>query len=184
MKKVEDSIDTLLKHTAEQQTVVGPLVRMLISLGWELGQMIFGKKEWRIPKSPSEATKREKGRSFSGFPVDIAVFDSVENCGDPSHVLFIVECKRHEERAGVSQLEAYFVGEPHAQLGIWANSADESSQGVFLYRGTEGRAILKRSNLRSLPIPGEAIAPDSQVLNYTDLIEPSEQIFRKVVSPS
>ena len=182
MKKVEDSIDTLLKHTAEQQTVVGPLVRMLISLGWELGQMIFGKKEWRIPKSPSEATKREKGRSFSGFPVDIAVFDSVENCGDPSHVLFIVECKRHEERAGVSQLEAYFVGEPHAQLGIWANSADESSQGVFLYRGTEGRAILKRSNLRSLPIPGEAIAPDSQVLNYTDLIEPSEQIFRKVVS--
>ena len=182
MKKVEDSIDALLKHTPEQQTVVGPLVRMLISLGWELGQMIFGKKEWRIPKSPSEATKREKVHSFSGFPVDIAVFDSVENCGDPSHILFIVECKRKDERAGVTQLEAYFVGEPHAQLGIWANSADKSSQGVFLYRGMEGRAILKRASLSSLPIPGEAIAPDSRVLNYSDLIEPSEQIFRKVVS--
>ena len=144
--------------------------------------MVFGKKEWRIPKSPSEATKREKGNAYAGFPVDIAVFDNIENCGDPSHILFIIECKRREERAGVSQLEAYFVGEPHAHLGIWVNNAEESAQGVFLYRGTDGRAILKRSSLKSLPLPGEAIAPDSQVLKYADLIEPSEQIFRKIVS--
>lgn len=182
MSKTEDVVQPLLKHTGEQRTVVGPLVRTLLSRGWELGQMVFGKKEWRIPKSPSEATKREKKRSFSGFPVDIAVFDSVENCGDPSHILFIVECKRHDERAGVSQLEAYFVGEPHAQLGIWANDADESSQGVFLYRGTDGRAILKRSSLKNMPSPGEDIAPDAQTLKYADLIEPSEQIFRKVVA--
>lgn len=143
---MNEKISDLLKRTVEQQTVVGPLVQRLVSLGWEVGQMVFGKKEWRIPKSPSEATKREKGNAYAGFPVDIAVFDNIENCGDPSHILFIIECKRREERAGVSQLEAYFVGEPHAHLGIWVNNAEESAQGVFLYRGTDGRAILKRSS--------------------------------------
>ena len=158
---MDKAITSLLKGTVEQRTVVGPLVQQLVSLGWDISQMVFGKKEWRIPKTPSEATKREKGHSFSGFPVDIAVFDKIENCGDPSHILFIIECKRQEEKAGVAQLEAYFVGEPHAQLGIWTNNAEETAQGVFLYRGAEGRAILKRSCLKSLPRPGEALLPDS-----------------------
>ncbi len=179
---MDKAITSLLKGTVEQRTVVGPLVQQLVSLGWDISQMVFGKKEWRIPKTPSEATKREKGHSFSGFPVDIAVFDKIENCGDPSHILFIVECKRQEEKAGVAQLEAYFVGEPHAQLGIWTNNAEKTAQGVFLYRGAEGRAILKRSCLKSLPRPGEAILPDSQTIKYSDLIAPSEQIFRKVVT--
>ena len=72
-------IADMLKNTKEQQTVVGPLVRCLKELGWKTEQMVFGKKEWRVPKSPSEATKREKGHAFNGFPVDIAVFDSIEN---------------------------------------------------------------------------------------------------------
>ena len=60
------------------------------------------------------------------------------------------------------------MGEPHAQLGIWANNAEETAQGVFLYRGAEGRAILKRSSLKSLPRSGEAILPDSQAMKYAD----------------
>ena len=178
----EDEISVLLKNTVEQQTVVGPLVRKLVAAGWSKDQMIFGKKEWRVPKAPSEATKREKGRTFAGFPVDIAVFDSKETLGDPSHILFIVECKQNGEKAGVSQLESYFVGEPHAKLGIWTNSADETASGVFLYRGTNGGAILKKSPLKAFPRPGDPIAPETSVLCYDDLIQPSEPIFRKVVS--
>ena len=178
----DDEIAALLKNTVEQKTVVGPLVRKLIAAGWSLGQMIFGKKEWKVPKTPSEATKREKGRAFSGFPVDIAVFDSSETVGDPAHILFIIECKQEGDTGGVSQLESYFVGEPHAKLGIWTNSADETAPGVFLYRADDGSFILKKAPVGSFPRPGDAIAPEMAALCYGDLIEPSEPIFRKIVS--
>jgi type I restriction enzyme M protein len=171
-----------IKELPEQQLVVGPLVEQLVKLGWTLDQMVFGKKEWRIPKSPSELTKREKNHSFLGFPVDIAVFDSAEHCGDPRHLLFIIECKVPTEKKGISQLESYFMGEPHAQLGVWANSSDLSAKGAFLYRHPDGRMLLKKSELSRLPRPGEAIKPDSQAICFGDLVEPSEAILTKIVS--
>lgn len=185
MKKtviLPSEISNRLKKIPEQQYVVGPLVARLMQLGWNVDQMIFGKQEWRVPKTPSEATKREKGRSFSGFPVDIAVFDDPKNCGDPAHLIFVVECKQSDERAGVSQLESYFVGEPHALLGVWTNDAAESAQGVFLYRGADGRAILKKTELSRLPRPGESIQAVSQCFIYSNLVEPSESIFRNIIS--
>ena len=113
-----------LKATPEQQQVVGPIVQYLVELGWRLDQLIFGKAEWRVPKSPSEQTKRQKNRSFEGFPVDIAVFDDPSYVGDPQHLVMVIECKQPNEKAGVAQLEAYFVGEPHCRLGVWANNPD------------------------------------------------------------
>src|SRR4051812_22255113 len=92
-EQIREIVFGKLKDTPEQQTVVGPLVMYLYSIGWSLDQMVFGKAEWRVPKSPSEQTKREKNRSFSGFPVDIAVFSDPSHLGDPRHLLFIIECK-------------------------------------------------------------------------------------------
>lgn len=178
----EKKIFALLKDIPEQRNVTGPIVAYLVSIGWKLEQMVFGKKEWRVPKSPSEATKREKCRSFSGFPVDIAVFDQEEFVGDPSHLLFVIECKQPTEEAGVSQMESYYVGEPHASLGVWVNNADPNAEGVFLYRAKDGSAIMRRRALRRLPRPGEAIAPDSQVLCYRNLMAPTEQLFRTIVA--
>ena len=176
-----DAITSKLKSGPEQQTVVGPLVAQLVKIGWHLNQIVFGKHEWRVPTSPSEATKREKGQSFSGFPVDIAIFDSVKNAGDPRHLLFIIECKQPTELAGVSQLESYFVAEPHAQLGVWANSHEASASGAFLYRQPDGRILLKRQKLGGLPRLGEAIKPEVQRLTFDDLIAPSEKILRKTM---
>lgn len=181
VKGIDLSVSDLLKDTREQQLVVGPLVQYLVSLGWNVDQIIFGKREWLVPKSPSEQTKREKGRSFNGYPVDIAVFDSTDTVGDPRHLLFIVECKQPDEQAGVSQLEAYFVGEPHASLGVWANSPDPSAYGAFIYRNTDGRILLKRRHIADLPKPGEAIEPDVQRISFNDLIAPTEKILRQVV---
>ncbi|MGE0129522.1 MAG: class I SAM-dependent DNA methyltransferase [Blastocatellales bacterium] len=181
MEKLDPSISDKLKEVPEQQLVVGPLVQYLVDQGWSLGQIIFGKKEWLVPKSPSEQTKREKGRSYNGFPVDIAVFDSTKTVGDPRHLLFVIECKQPGEQAGVSQLEAYFVGEPHIRLGIWANTADPSAQGAFIYRNTDGRVLLKRRHIKDLPRPGEAIKPDAQRISFNDLIAPTEHILRKVI---
>ena len=104
-KTLSPEVSALLKDIPEQQKVTGPLVEYLRSIGWHLDQMVFGKKEWRVPKSPSEATKREKGRAYAGFPVDIAVFDSVETVNDPAHILFLIECKQPDEKAGVAQME-------------------------------------------------------------------------------
>lgn len=161
--------------------MVGPIVQYLVNQGWSLEQIVFGKKEWFIPKTPSEQTKREKGRSFNGFPVDIAVFDSPRTVGDPRHILFIVECKQPDEQAGLAQLEAYFIGEPHAKLGVWANNADPSALGAFIYRNINGSILLKRRHIADLPRPGEAIDPEAQRITFNDLIAPTEQILRKVI---
>ena len=97
------TIDERLKNTPEQKSVVGPLVSYLVNNGWHPEQMVYGKQEWYIPKTPSEATRRQKGRSFPGFPVDVAVFDDPAHVGDPRHLLFIIECKQPTEPAGVTQ---------------------------------------------------------------------------------
>jgi type I restriction enzyme M protein len=178
---IDDSIASKLKNTPEQKKVVGPLVAYLVKVGWHLEQITFGNHEWRVPRSPSEATKREKNQSFNGFPVDIAVFDDPANVGDPRHLLFIIECKQPDEQAGVSQLESYFVGEPHVQLGAWANNPDPAAAGAFLYRKADGRILLKRQKIGDLPTPGEAIKPDVQRLTFNDLIAPTEIILRKTI---
>ena len=71
-----------------------------------------------MPKTPSEATNREVERKFKGFPVDIALFDAVENLGDYEHIVAIIECKEPTKKEGISQLEVYLGLEPHARMGI------------------------------------------------------------------
>jgi len=178
---LRSAIAAKLKDTPEQQGVVGPVVERLCKVGWSLEQIVFGKSEWRVPKSPSEQTKREKGKTFLGFPVDIAVFDDPANTGDSRHLLFMIECKQPNETAGVSQLEGYFVAEPHAQLGVWANNAASGSAVAFLFRDPSGRLLLKRRLIDELPRPGEPIEPDTQRTTFRDLIAPPEHILRQTV---
>src|SRR5947199_10702347 len=92
--KVPPEISAQLKAGREQHEVVGPLVALLVGYGWNLAQLQFGRKEWLVPKSPSQATKREKGQSFDGFPVDIVVFDSPKRAGYHANVLVSVETKQ------------------------------------------------------------------------------------------
>lgn len=180
-KQLRDAVAAKLRDTPEQNIVVGPLVLFLLAQGWQFNQIIFGKSEWRVPKTPSQATRREKQQSYDGFPVDIAVFDSVKHVGDYRHLLFIVECKQPDENAGISQLEAYYAVEPHAKLGIWANSPDPSAVAAFLYR-QQDRALLKQRKVNDFPRPGEAIKPEAQRLTFNDLIEPTEATLRRTVS--
>jgi type I restriction enzyme M protein len=169
-----------LKAGPEQQTVVGPLIQYLVSLGWNLGQLRFGTNEWRVPKSPSEATKRERKQSFAGWPCDIAVFDSPTRV-DPRHVLVIVETKALNDEAGVSQLEAYFQAEPHAKLGIWTSSADPSAGAVFVYRKEDGTLVQRRRPLSDLPRPGEAISATLKRLSFADLTVPSKDTLSRII---
>lgn len=178
-----DAVEARLKARSPEQTlVVGPLVRFLISTGWGIEQMVFGRSEWRVPKSPSEAHKREKGESFDGFPCDIAVFDSAKRVGDPKHIVAVIECKQPDEDAGVSQLEQLMSNEPHIKFGAWCNSGDPSSRAVFVYREASGRLLQKRKIVRDLPHPGEKISAKSVRLEFGDLALPSEETLRRVIS--
>src|SRR5262245_19203254 len=65
---VSPEVSANLKVTPEQALVVGPLVEFLRERGWIHEQIIYGRREWRIPKTPSEAAKREGNRRFDAFP--------------------------------------------------------------------------------------------------------------------
>ena len=114
----------MLKGTAsthpEQHLAVGPLVVRLIALGWSLDQIVFGKREYLVPKSPSEVSKREKGRqlkaSLSTLPVDIAVFDDPKHVGDYRHLVFFIETKQPEETSGLEQLARIIHERPGGRL--------------------------------------------------------------------
>jgi type I restriction enzyme M protein len=180
-KELPVEVGQKLKDIPEQREVVGPLVAQLLDSGWEIEQIVFGKHEWRVPKSPSEATKREKRQSFTGFPVDIAVFDDPKNVGDPRHLLFLIECKQSTETAGVSQLESYFVAEPHVQLGIWANDPTPGAPAICVYRRSDGRMLLKKRTVSDIPRPGEAIRPETQRVTFNDLVAPTAMLLKKTV---
>ena len=163
-----------LKDGPEQQLVVGPLVEILVSKGWNLKQIIFGKKEWKVPKTPSETSKREAGRSFAGFPVDIAVFDSVENANDYRHLLFIIECKKPGIEVGQEQLETYLSLEPHAKLGVVANNAEKGSKVAFVYKDKNGINFPQERTINDLPGVNGSFEPDAVKFTYNNLIIPSK----------
>lgn len=179
---MKPEISTLLKDTPEQQLVVGPLVEILTERGWDLGQIIFGKNEWKVPKTPSEASKREKSNSFDFFPVDIAVFESKETCGDYRHLLFIIECKQPTIDVGLQQLETYLSLEPHCQLGIWANNPNPSSKALFIYKDTRGLRYPQNRMVKDLPMYGSSLNPDEKNLCFKDLIIPSKDTLYKTFS--
>jgi type I restriction enzyme M protein len=118
-----------------------------------------------VPKTPSEASKRQKGHNFEYFPVDIAVFDDPKNAGDYRHLLFMIECKQPSEDTGLQQLEIYLGLEPHAKLGIWANSADLSAPALFVYKDKKGMQAPKRKLVNEVPSTGSRIDASAQVLS-------------------
>lgn len=172
-----EKISAELKDTNEQKAVVGPLVAYLCSIGWSLDQIRFGKREWYVPKTPSEASKRERGQSFDGFPCDIVVFDSPRNKDDYRKIALMIECKQPDENAGLNQLEIYLSNEPHAKFGAWINHSHRGSRSIFVYKQSEG-LLPKRSSVGELPRPGDKISPDLVKTTFSDLVEPNADILR------
>lgn len=179
---VADYIREKLKDGPEQELVVGPLVERLVSNGWKIEQIVYGKNEWKVPKTPSEASKREKGTSFDYFPVDIAVFESPETCGDYRHLLFLIECKQPNIDVGLQQLETYLSLEPHVKLGIWANNPDISSDTLFVYKDAKRLSFPKKKTVKDIPLIGAPISPTSVNLTFNDLVIPTKDTLYKTFS--
>ncbi len=151
-----------------------PLIEALIGLGWSEKQ-IKSEPEWRVPKIPSEATKREKGQRFESYPVDLVIFDSEEHFDDWEHVQILFETKKPSVEEGISQLEIYLSLEPRAVAGYWTNGTQVSA----LYKTASGK--YKRVDNAGLPRPTDNLfLPGDTPLFWTDLITPTTLELKRV----
>ena len=156
----------------EHQKVRLPTIDALTAVGWDPGQLQWN-PEWRVPQAPHDAAKREAGKSFAGWPVDLAIFDDTSNAGDWKHILVICEFKEPTLEEGISQLEIYLAREPRARMGYWTNG----SQNVRVYRLPDGSFQHLRE--RGLPYPSEEFArPTEEPLTFADLKVPTNGQLR------
>jgi len=160
-----------------------PVLDKLLKLGWDRGQIICPSPdstdtEWHVPKTPSDASNREAKKSFKGFPVDIAIFDSIEDIGDYEHLSVIIECKEPNRTDGISQLKIYLGLEPHARLGIWTNGKEF----IRVYKlPTAGKFKVVEGS--TLPKASENfILADEERLTYDDLQTPTTKELKNVFS--
>lgn len=70
--------------------------------------MIVAHPQYKVKKRPSDK---------KGFPVDIAVFEEVEN---KKILKIIVECKKKTKKDRIEQLKNY-LSLSEANIGIWFN---------------------------------------------------------------
>lgn len=153
----------------EHELVRIPTLRALLEAGWSRDQIVCpsddsGDSEWRVPRTPHDATLRELGRSFASWPVDLAIFDDGAHAGDWEHVFGIFEFKQPDVPAGRSQLETYLGLEPRASFGYWTNGRDS----VALYRLADG--TLEAEEHAALPRPTDNLRRAAKrPLTYRDL---------------
>jgi len=182
-RKVCDVVDEAsLKRTLngpEHRLVRLPAIEQLVALGWDRGQLRW-EPEWRVPASPHDGSKREAGKSFTGWPVDLAIFDDARHVGDWQHILAIFEFKEPSLSEGISQLEIYLAREPRARMGYWTNGTED----VRVYRLVDG--TFQHQKNRGLPTPNDDfIRPSEEPLKYSDLSVPSAgqlySVFRRLL---
>ena len=160
----------------EHHLVRLPLLDQLVSLGWNRDQIQCpspdsSDKEWRVPKNPSSAALREKERAFEGFPVDVAIFDSVDGKGDYRHIKIVIECKAPNETAGISELETYLSLEPRARLGVWTNG----SRVTRVYKLPSGE--FKTEYPSTLPKPDDNLLLEENI-GFASLAVPTLSVLR------
>lgn len=158
----------------EHQRVRLPFIKKLKKAGWHEDQIQW-QPEWRVPKAPNEASKRESGLSFRGWPVDLVLFDDEKNSGSWEHIVVLCEFKAPTIDQGISQLEIYLNREPRARMGYWTNGNED----VRVYRLADGTFQHLRN--RGIPLPSEGFErPSKEPLKHPDLVIPDKKTLRAV----
>ena len=151
-----------------------PLIDKLIELGWSESQIQY-KPEWRVPKTPSEASKRELGNSFKSFPVDVAIFSEPKEFGNWEQLKILIETKSPDITTGLNQLEIYLSLEPRVFLGVWTNGSEVAT----LHRLANG--LFKCNRKGVLPKPTDSLILSSkEKIKYEDLITVDIRTLKRV----
>jgi type I restriction-modification system DNA methylase subunit len=151
-----------------------PTVEKLKALGWQDSQLQW-QPEWRVPKTPHDASKREAGQSFKSWPADLVIFDSDEHAGEWDHVLALLEFKEPTLEQGRNQLEIYLSLEPRARYGYWTNG----SKSLAVYKLADGTHQVVEG--APLPRPQDNLAkPSAEPLTFDRLRVPTEKQLKQV----
>ncbi len=150
-----------------------PFIEKLKALGWSSDQIVYD-HEWRTPKAPHDALKRDAGQRFDSWPVDIAVFDDSKHSGDHRHLSLLIETQAPNHKEGRAQLEIYFKCEPHAKCGIWTNGSDT----CVIYRTADGSFVEDKKALIPKPTDSLIFAAAKRTV-FSDLNLPTAQDLRK-----
>ena len=149
-----------------------PLIDQLLSLGWTDDQLQWD-PEWRVPKTPSEHSRREAGQKYEGYPVDLMIWESGARREDPEAALVIVETKKPTSQEGRTQLENYLSLEYTAKMGYWTNGDDS----LAIYRLPTGRFTYVPG--AAVPRPSDTFSIVSDMpMRFDDLDEPDPEYLR------
>lgn len=172
------------RRQPEHDEVRIPTLDALVAVGWSDGQIQF-QPEWRVPRTPSQASRREAGHSFEGYPADIVIFESDDTAGQWEHVLILFELKAPSRQEGRNQLEILLSLEPRARLGFWTNGTNtyalyRRADGTF--EGVEEAPLPRPDDTLSLPAQRPLIWGDLEEVDRKTLQEKLERVFGSIVA--
>lgn len=151
-----------------------PVIEALKVLGWSDRQMQW-QPEWRVPQAPNEASKREGGHGFAGWPVDLVLFEDPDAPLDWQNVLALFEFKAPNLTEGISQLETYLAREPRARFGVWSNGTASAT----VWKLPDGTFKVTRDKALRLPAPTDDFTQATKkAIVWRDLIKPTEADLR------
>lgn len=150
-----------------EEAVRQKIIEDLRHLGWKENRLQW-KPEWRVPATPHDLSKRDRGQSFKAVgSVDLVAFAD-DSC-EPHALQVLFEFKAPDIEAGVTQLKRYLSGEPVVKMGYWTNGTSS----VAVYKSHENDWI----EVKDAPLPGpgdDLTAPPTTPPTWNDLIEPTE----------
>jgi type I restriction enzyme M protein len=146
-----------------RQNTVAELKR----LGWKESRLQWS-PEWRVPDTPHDLTKRERGQSFKTCgQADLVAF--ADDSAQPHALQIIFEFKEPTIEQGRDQLTRYLASEPVVRMGYWTNGISS----LALYKSHSNDWIEVKD--APLPNPGDDFtAPPDHPPTWADLREPTQ----------
>ncbi|HMT05766.1 MAG TPA: N-6 DNA methylase [Solirubrobacterales bacterium] len=150
-----------------EEAVRQETIKQLVNLGWKRDRLQW-KPEWRVPKTPHDLTKRDRGQSFEGCgTADLVAF--ADDSGEPHALQVIFEFKEPTIDEGRTQLMRYLSSEPVVRMGYWTNGHES----VAVYKSHSSDWIEVEG--AALPSPGDDLTqPPTDPPTWNDLVLPSE----------
>lgn len=153
------------KKTGPEEVVRQKIIEDLKRLGWKENRL---QKEWRVPDTPHDLTKRERGQSYATCGrADLVTF--ADDSGQPYALQVIFEFKEPTIDKGRQQLIRYLASEPVVRMGYWTNGLES----LAVYKSHTNEWI----EVKNAPLPhsgDDLTAPPSKPPTWGDLSEPSE----------
>ncbi|RWZ41966.1 hypothetical protein EQG69_09860 [Levilactobacillus brevis] len=116
------------------------------------------KEEFGVKRSPSDVKR--------SLPVDIAVFETVEDMKNRKPKIF-VETKKPNYNLGKEQLKDYLMLERDTSFGVWYNGSNDDGQTIAFLKKSFDNGVPKYQEITDIPKHG--FNDVSEEVKYSDL---------------